>query len=64
MSVQSLMKLGFEVISQRVEEDIREAVISQRNGYHGEDAKKVWEERYSHISDDEASVLYMMKLSF
>lgn len=64
MSVQSLMKLGFEVISQRVDEGVRGGVISQRRGYHGEDVKKVWEEKYSHISDDEASVVYTMKLSF
>lgn len=64
MSAQSLIKLGFEVVSQKVNEGVKEGVVSQRKGYHGEDVKKVWEEKYPHISDSEASVSYEMKLSF
>ena len=60
-SVKALQARGFVVVSEAVNADLREGVVSQRAGHHGEQAKQQWE-AFAGLSDDEAATLYEMTL--
>lgn len=61
-SVERYKALGFRVIEETTEKGLLEAANSQKLGYHGPRIKKMWEEKYSHVSDDEISLVYTMAL--
>ena len=61
-SVERYRALGFRVIATDTGMGLLEAANSQKLGYHGPRIKKMWEEKYSHVSDDEISRLYTMVL--
>jgi GNAT superfamily N-acetyltransferase len=58
----ALERRGFSLVSSKFYPELREGVLSQRTGAHGVDVQKQWEE-YSHVSDDEASFMFDMKLA-
>jgi GNAT superfamily N-acetyltransferase len=60
-SLKALRERGFVVVSESASAGLREGVVSQRQGYHGEDVQQQWEE-FAHLSDDEAATLYEMAL--
>lgn len=60
-SERALRARGFLVVSEAAHPGLREAVVSQRQGYHGEETQRQWAE-FADLSDDEASVLYEMTL--
>jgi len=60
-SVYRFKDLGFKVISSKIIPGLMEGVVSQRNGYHGEDIKKMWL-AYSHLSVEEASIGYEVEI--
>jgi GNAT superfamily N-acetyltransferase len=60
-SAKALRARGFVVVSEATNADLREGVVSQRQGYHGEDVQRQWEE-FAHLSDDDAATLYEMTL--
>jgi GNAT superfamily N-acetyltransferase len=62
MSYRTLERMGFVVTGQEVDPGIREGVVSQRLGYHGEDVKRMWEQQYADVSDDEAAMSYTLVL--
>jgi GNAT superfamily N-acetyltransferase len=62
MSFRTLERMGFEVVAHEVDPGIREGVVSQRLGYHGEDVKRMWDEQYADISDDQAATRYTLRL--
>ena len=61
-SVERYKALGFRVIEETKDTGLLEAADSQKLGYHGPGIKKMWEEKYSHVSDDEISRVYTMVL--
>ncbi|UCC68966.1 MAG: GNAT family N-acetyltransferase [Armatimonadota bacterium] len=61
-SLKALQQHGFTIISQHVNPDLREGVVSQRLGYHGDKVKHQWE-AFADISDEEAAVLYQLLLA-
>jgi GNAT superfamily N-acetyltransferase len=62
MSYRTLERMGFIVTAREVDPGIREGVVSQRLGYHGEDVKRIWEEQYADVSDNEAATSYTLVL--
>jgi GNAT superfamily N-acetyltransferase len=60
-SAKALRERGFVVVSESASAGLREGVVSQRQGYHGEDVQRQWEE-FAHRSDDDAATLYEMTL--
>jgi hypothetical protein len=60
-SIKALQARGCVVVSEAVNPDLREGVVSQRAGHHGEQAKQQWE-AFAGLSDDEAATLYEMTL--
>jgi GNAT superfamily N-acetyltransferase len=60
-SVKALREHGFVVVSEAVNADLREGVVSQRQGYHGDDVQRQWE-AFADLSDDGAATLYEMTL--
>jgi GNAT superfamily N-acetyltransferase len=62
MSARSLHKHGFEVEGCETDQGIKEAVVSQRLGHHGEEIRQIWEEEHAGISEDEAAVRYTLRL--
>jgi hypothetical protein len=60
-SVEALQARGFVIVGEAVNTDLREGVVSQRAGYHGEQAKQQWE-AFVGLSDDVAATLYEMTL--
>lgn len=62
MSVRSMREHGFTVVGQDVDEGLREAVASQRQGYHGHAVRRIWNTLYADVTDEEAAVRYGMKL--
>jgi len=63
-SVERYKALGFRVIEETTDTGIGllETANSQKLGYHGPRIKKMWEEKYSHVSDDEISRVHTMVL--
>lgn len=61
-SVERFKALGFHVINEITEVGLLQGARSQKLGYHGPRIKRMWEEKYSHISDDEISRVYTMVL--
>jgi len=59
LSVERYRKLGFDV---KPSEERCEAAVSQRRGAHGEFIKKLWEP-FAHLSDEEASMMYDVRLN-
>lgn len=57
----ALDRRGFTVTGCAVSADIREGVVSQRAGQHGEHVLHQWE-AFAHVSDDEAAQLFTMTL--
>ena len=60
-SLKPLRERGFVIVSETVNADLREGVVSQRAGYHGEDVKQQWA-AFAELSDDEAATLYELTL--
>lgn len=60
-SVDSYLKMGFEVIEHQQSKELMEGVANMRAGRHGDETKKQWEE-YDFMSDTEASQLYTVFL--
>ncbi len=58
----ALERRGFSLVSSRFYPELHEGVVSQRTGAHGVDVQRQWEE-YAHVSDDEASFMFDMKLA-
>ncbi len=61
LSVTAYKQAGFEVVDQQMEPGIKEAVVSQRLGYHGADIQRLWETEYAGISDEEATMWYTVR---
>jgi len=61
-SMERYKALGFHVIKEITEVGLLEGARSQKSGHHGPRIKKMWAEKYSHVSDDEISRLYTMVL--
>ncbi len=60
-SAKALQERGFVIVSEAVNADLREGVVSQRQGYHGEDVQRQWAD-FADLPDDEAATLYEMTL--
>jgi GNAT superfamily N-acetyltransferase len=60
-SLRALQKRGFAVVSGEVNSDLRQGIISQRLGRHGEKVRQQWS-GFADIPDDEAAVLYELVL--
>jgi GNAT superfamily N-acetyltransferase len=60
-SAKALRERGFVVVGEAAHADLREGVVSQRAGYHGEDVQRQWAE-FAELSDGEAATLYEMTL--
>ncbi len=60
-SLSALQQRGFAVVGGEINPDLREGVISQRLGHHGEKVKQQWR-AFADISDDEAAVLHELVL--
>jgi GNAT superfamily N-acetyltransferase len=61
-SLKALQQHGFTIVGRQVNPDLREGVVSQRLGYHGDEVKRQWE-AFADISDDEAAVVYELRLA-
>ncbi len=61
LGVDSYLRLGFEVTSERCNESFKEGVISQRQGHHGEAIKAMWEP-FADLSEDDAARQYLLLL--
>ena len=57
----ALERRGFAVTSSRLSPELREGVVSQRGGAHGEAVRKQWE-AFAHLLDDEAAQVFEMTL--
>lgn len=55
----ALERRGFTVVSESISAGVREGVVAQRGGYHGDDVRRQWEE-YAQFSDDEAALVFVM----
>jgi len=62
LSHDALRRRGFVVTESSINADVREGVVSQRAGQHGEVVKKQWE-AFAHLSDDEAAQVFEMTLN-
>ena len=60
-SLKAMQERGFVVTSEAMNADLREGVVSQRLGYHGEEAKQQWA-AFADLSDDDAATVYEMTL--
>ena len=60
-SLKALQKRGFAVVGGEVNSDLREGVISQRLGHHGDEVKQQWS-AFANLPDDEAAMLYELVL--
>ena len=60
-SVKALQARGFVIVGEAVHADLREGVVSQRAGHHGEQVRQKWE-AFACLSDDEAATLYELTL--
>jgi GNAT superfamily N-acetyltransferase len=54
LSVERYRKFGFEITRSA---ETLDGPVSQRQGYHGEAMKRMWEP-FAHMSDEEVSMLY------
>lgn len=61
LSCAALERRGFVVTGSTLGPDLREGVVAQRAGYHGETVKQQWE-AFAHLSDDEAAQVFDMAL--
>jgi hypothetical protein len=61
-SLRALQQRGFVVVGQEVHPALREGVVSQRGGHHGEEVTQQWRD-FVDISDDEAATLYELELT-
>jgi GNAT superfamily N-acetyltransferase len=61
LSRSALERRGFSVIDSTLSPDLREGVVSQRAGHHGEAVRQQWE-AFDHLSDDEAAQVFDMTL--
>jgi len=62
LSRAALEHRGFTVTASSLSPALREGVIAQRTGAHGEAVKKQWEP-FAHLSDDEAGLMFEMTLN-
>jgi len=60
-SIKRYISLGFKVVKEEIDPSVKEGVISQRQGYHGNNIQEMWKE-YSSISNDEAARVYNIEL--
>jgi GNAT superfamily N-acetyltransferase len=60
-SLRALQKRGFAVVGGEVNSDLREGVISQRLGSHGDEVKQQWS-AFADLPNDEAAMLYELVL--
>jgi GNAT superfamily N-acetyltransferase len=60
-SLKALQERGFTVVSGEINPDLREGVLSQRGGHHGDEVKQAWR-AFRDVSDDEAAMLYELGL--
>jgi GNAT superfamily N-acetyltransferase len=61
-SLKALERRGFTVTGQQVSPELREGVVSQRQGYHGDEVKRQWEP-FADLSDDQAAEVYEVVLA-
>jgi len=62
LSRAALERRGFTVTGNAISPELREGVVSQRGGHHGEAVQQQWEP-FVHLSDDEAGTMFEMTLS-
>ena len=60
---ESLRRRGFVVVSEQMNPELREGVVSQRGGFHGPQVQHEWN-AFTEVSDDEAATLFEMMLVF
>lgn len=60
-SCESLRRRGFVILSEKINMELREGVVSQRGGFHGQQVQEQWD-AFAELSDDEAAVYYEMAL--
>jgi GNAT superfamily N-acetyltransferase len=60
-SLKAMQGRGFVVTSEAMNADLREGVVSQRLGYHGQEVKRQWA-AFADLSDDDAATFYEMAL--
>lgn len=61
-SIERFKDLGFSIIDESISNEIKDGVISQRQGKHGTKIQEMWDE-YQDISDDEAARVYKVALN-
>jgi predicted GNAT family acetyltransferase len=60
-SLRALQQRGFVAVGEEIHPELREGVVSQRGGHHGEEVKQQWR-AFAALSDDEAATLYELVL--
>ncbi len=61
LSRAALERRGFAVTGSALSPELREGVVSQRAGDHGEAVRRQWD-TFAHLSDDEAAMVFEMEL--